>query len=125
VSIDINLDLCFNKTIFKGAILGPAMKKAFKRSECFLIVLFSCWFLVVPAYLNFTLLDDSDMTPSYPAIGKIDQEELILGSAEKEKILGSAFSAEHIYIVHLSLALVSRVLIQPPPLDATSLILRC
>ena len=101
------------------------MKKAFKKSECFLIVLFSCWFLVLPAYLNFTVLDDSDMTPYYPAIGKTDQENLVLGSGEKGKILGSALSTEPIYIAHLSLAWVPNFLSQPPVLNAISPILRC
>jgi len=101
------------------------MKKAFKKSECFLIVLFSCWFLVLPAYLNFSILDDSDITPSYPAIAKLVQENLILGSGEKGKILASTLSAEHIPVAHPSLAWVPNLLSCPPLLNAISLILRC
>ncbi len=109
----------------KAQFLVPMMRKTSKKYERCLILLFSFWFLIFPAYLNFTILDDSDMTPSYPAIGKIDQEDLILGSGEKGKILVSALSTEHIYIAHPSLVWVPNLLNQLPVLNSKSLILRC
>ena len=102
------------------------MKKASEEFKYFLIILFSLWFLIFPAYLYFSILDDSDMTPSYPSIGKIDQEDSILASGEKEKILESDLFTKHTLIAHLFPAMIPYLSCQfPASLNAKSLILRC
>jgi len=109
----------------KGPNFGPIMKKASNRSECFLILLFSCWFLILPAYHNLLILDDSDMTPYYPALGNIDQENPITGSGEKGKIVDSALFVEQLHETCLSLSRIPHPLNKLPVLDSASLILRC
>ena len=99
------------------------MKKVSRRSEAFLIVLLSFSFLVFPAYLNFSILDDSDMTPSYLVFGKADQEESLLNTERKEKIL--PFFIEHGLVAHFFLARILNHSDQLPALNSESLVLRC
>jgi len=62
-----------------------------ERSKSFLIALVSSWFVIFPAYLDFSILDDSDMTLSFPAFGKVDQDELIPSSQRRAKIVNFTF----------------------------------
>ena len=81
--------------------------------------------MIFPAYLYFSTIDNSDITPSHPVFGKIDQEDSILSSGQKEKILGLTFFIEHFIetnVVHEEIPSCSP---QLPPLNSNSLILRC
>lgn len=101
------------------------MKNAFKKSKYFLIMLFSSWFLIFPAYLNFSTLDDLDLTYPYLCFEKIDQEDSIPNSEKKEKILELIFFIKHILIDHLSLTRVPNFPYPLPALNSELLILRC
>jgi hypothetical protein len=101
------------------------MKKISENAKCFPIVLFSFWFLIFPAYLYFSIIDNSDIPPSSPLFEKIDQEDSIPISGEKENILELTFSIKHALITYLSLAWVPNLSYQLPALDSKPLILRC
>ncbi len=101
------------------------MKRIFRNTKRFVVILFSFWFLVFPAYLYFSIIDASDLTPSYPLIGKMDQEDSIPISGEKEKILELTFSVKHVLTTHLSRAWVPNLSDQLPALDSKPLVLRC
>ena len=96
-----------------------------EKSRRFPIVLLSFWFLLFPAYLDFSILDDSDMTPSYPALGKIDQDDLILSSENREKILKSTVFTKDVLKPQPILTWISNPLDQFPVLNSKPLILRC
>jgi len=89
------------------------------------MILFSFWFVIFPAYLYFSILDNSDLAAPYPCFKNGDQEDSILSPKKKEKILESTFSIEHIFLDHLSLAQVSHPSFRPRLLKSKSLILRC
>jgi hypothetical protein len=101
------------------------MKKVSKKFKYFLMILFSFWFVIFPAYLYFSILDNSDLAAPYPCFKNGDQEDSILSPKKKEKILESTFSIGHIFLDHLSLAQVSHPSFRPPLLKSKSLILRC
>lgn len=63
------------------------MKEGYKGIQILLIIGISFWFLVFPAYLHFSALDELDIIPPHPCFKNIDQEDSIV-TAEKEKILG-------------------------------------
>ncbi len=96
-----------------------------KKSKCFVTALLSFCFIILPAYLNFSILDDSDITYSYPVLEENDQDDSILSSKQKEEIFNLTFSVQHILIVRHFLAWVSNLLDQPSALNSKSLILRC
>ncbi len=100
-------------------------KDVSRKSRPLLIALFSFWFAIFPAYLCFSILDNSDLAAPYPCFKNEDQEDSILSPKKKEKILESTFSIEHIFLDHLSLAQVSHPSFRPPFLKSKSLILRC
>ncbi len=101
------------------------MKIFFKESKYFLIMLLTYWFMILPAYLNSSILDDSDIAPFYPVIGKIDQDDSILCSEKKQKILELTFFARHIPFSLPLFEWVSGPLDQSPGSDLKSPILRC
>ncbi len=101
------------------------MKDAFKKFKFFLIILFSFWFLVFPAYLYFSTLCDLDIASLYPCFGNIDQEDSIPTPEKKENILELTFFISHILIVYLSLGRVPNLSYQLPTFNPKSLILRC
>jgi hypothetical protein len=101
------------------------MKKVSEKFKYFLIVLFSFWFLIFPAYLYFSTLDDLDIAPFYTRFENIDQEDSIPSSEKKENILALTFFIKHILIAHLSLARIPNLSYQLPTLNSKSLILRC
>jgi hypothetical protein len=101
------------------------MKKASEEFKYFLIILFSLWFLIFPAYLYFSILDDSDITPSYPLFEKNDQEDSIPISGEKGDILELTFFIKHVLIDHLSLVWVTNLSYHLTPLNSRSMILLC
>jgi hypothetical protein len=81
--------------------------------------------MILPAYLNFSILDDSDIAPSYPVIERIDQDDSILCLEKKQWIFKFTFSAKHIPKTLPLFARVSGLLDQSPGLNSTSPILRC
>jgi hypothetical protein len=101
------------------------MKSLYQKSIFSLIVLFSFWFLILPAYLNFSILDDSDMTPFYACFENIDQGNSITTLDKKEKILILTFFIEHTLIANFSRDRVPNLSYQLPTLNSKSLILRC
>ncbi len=101
------------------------MRRFSENTQCILIVLFSLWFLVLPAYLYFCIIDASDMAPSYPLLEKTDQEGLTAIPGEKEKILKLTFSITDALITYPSLAWVPSLSYQLPALDSKPLVLRC
>jgi hypothetical protein len=111
----------------KRSSFGPKaiMKKISEKSQCFLIVLFSFLFLVLPAYLYLSTLDDLEIASPYCYFKNIDQEDSIL-SSEKEKIFKLTFFIECTYIVLPSsswgLNLFSKL---PASLNPKPLVLRC
>ena len=101
------------------------MEMLSKKSKCFVIGLFCFCLIILPVYLSFSILDDSDITPSYPFFEKIDQDDLILNPDQREDIFNLTFFVEHILIAQPFLAWVSNLLDQPSVLNSKSLILRC
>jgi hypothetical protein len=99
------------------------MKKTSEKFKYFLIILFSFWILIFPAYLYFSIVDDLDMVSLYTCIKNIDQEDSILNSEKKEMIL--TFLIKHILISRLPLVRISNLSNQLPTLNFKSLILRC
>jgi hypothetical protein len=63
------------------------MVERFKGFQILLIIGISSWFLVFPAYLHFSILDESDLSSSYPCFKNMDQDDSIV-TAEKEKASG-------------------------------------
>lgn len=99
--------------------------KKISEKYCFFILLFSFWFLILPAYLYFSNLDDLDIATFYICFENIDQEDSIPGLEKKEKILELTFFIKQILTVQLSLSRISNLSYQPPTLGSKSLILRC
>ena len=102
------------------------MKKVSKKSRCFLILLFSFWFMIFPVYLYFSTIDNLDISSLYPCFKNIDEEDSIPSSERTKKIFELTFHIKHILIIiaHPSLARVPNLLRQPA-LNSKSLILRC
>ncbi len=94
-----------------------------ERSKCFAIVLLSFCLIIFPAYLDFSILEDSDITPLSPVLETIDLDDSILSS--EEKIFELTFFIQHILIVQCFLAWVRNLFDQPPALNSTLPILRC
>ena len=109
------------------ASFGPKtiMGMLSKKSKCFVIALLSFCLIILPAYLNFSILDDSDVTPSYPVFEKIDQDDSILNPEQREDIFNLTFFVKHILMARPFFAWVSSLLDQPSALNSRSLILRC
>lgn len=100
------------------------MKGVSRKSKPLLIALFSFWFTIFPAYLCFSILDNSDLAAPYPCFANSDQEDSIFSPKKKEKSLESTFFIKHTYLNHLSLVQVSHPSFQLPRLNSTWLILR-
>ena len=96
-----------------------------EKPRCFVIALLSFSLMILPAYLSFSILDDSDITPSYPVFENIDQDDSILGPEQREEIFNSTFSVKHIFIAQPFLAWVSNLSDHPSASNSRSLILRC
>jgi hypothetical protein len=101
------------------------MEMLSKKSKCFVIALLSFCLIILPAYLSFSILDDSDVTPSYPVFEKIDQDDSILSPEQREEIFNLTFFVKHILIAQPFLAWVSNLSDQSSALNSKSLILRC
>ena len=96
-----------------------------KKPRSFVIALLSFCLIILPAYLNFSILDDSDVTPSDPVFEKIDPDDSILSPEQREEIFNLTFFVKHVLIPQPFLAWVSNLLDQPSALNSRSLILRC
>ena len=96
-----------------------------EKSKCSVIALLSFCLIILTAYLNFSILDDSDITPSYPVFEKIDQDDSILSPEQREEIFNLTLFVKHVLIDQPFLAWVSNLLDQPSALNSKSLILRC
>jgi hypothetical protein len=81
------------------------MRERYKGFQILLIIGISFWFLVFPAYLHFSALDELDIIPPHPCFKNIDQEDSIV-TAEKEKIFGlnlidGQFLENSLFIEHI------------------------
>jgi hypothetical protein len=101
------------------------MKKTSEKSKYFLIILFSLWILIFPAYLYFSILDDLDIVSFDTCIENIDQEDSIPILEKKQMILILTFFIKDILIAHLPLGGIPNLSNQLPTLNSKSLILRC
>ena len=96
-----------------------------EKPRCFVIALLSFSLMILPAYLSFSISDDSDINPSYPVFENIDQNDSILGPEQRGEIFNLTFSVRHILIAQPFLAWVSNLSDHPSALSSRSLILRC
>jgi len=81
--------------------------------------------MIFPAVLDSSILDDSDISPSYPVLGKTDQDESILSSRKREKIVKSALFIRNTLNPQPVLGWISNLLDQCPTSNSKSLVLRC
>ena len=81
--------------------------------------------MILPPYLNFSILDESDIIPSYPVLAENDQDDSVLSSEKSRQIFKLIFSIEHILIAQPFLAWAPNLLDQPSAFDPKSPILRC
>ncbi len=95
------------------------------KPKYFLVALLSMWFMVFPPCLNFSISDESDITPFHPVLAENDQDDSILSSEKGSQIFKLIFSIEHFLIAQPFLAWVPNLLDQPSAFDPKSPILRC
>ena len=100
------------------------MKDVSRNSKPLLIALLSFWFAIFPAYLCFSILDNSDLAAPYPCLTNSDQEDSISSSKKKEKNLESTFFKKHTHWGPLSLVQVSHPSFYLPRLNSTPRVLR-
>jgi hypothetical protein len=100
------------------------MVERYKGFQILLIVGISFWFLVFPAYLHFSVLDELDIIPPHPCFKNIDQEDSIV-TAEKEKILGLGLIVGQLLESSLFVEQIPTFLPQISSPDLKSLVLRC
>jgi len=117
--------LTFSKNYDLKLKLKLAMKKTLKKFKFLPIIYWSFWLLIFPAYLYYSTLDDLDVASPHKCFKKIDQEDSILSSEKKEKILGLIFFIKHVFKTTFFLERVPSFSLQLLPLNSRSLILRC
>jgi hypothetical protein len=100
------------------------MVERFKRFRIPLIIGISFWFLVFPAYLHFSILDESDLTSSYPCFKNMDQDDSIV-TVDKEKVSGFNLTAEAFVRSGSFVEGVSIIFPQISNQHLKSLVLRC
>ncbi len=101
------------------------MRSIRQKSHWSLILFYSFWLLIFPAYFNFAILDNSDMTPFYACFEDMDQGNLISTLDKKVKIFISTFLMPPPFLADFSLRRLPNFLYQLPALGSKSLILRC
>jgi hypothetical protein len=100
------------------------MRERYKGFQILLIIGISFWFLVFPAYLHFSALDELDIISPHPCFKNIDQEDSIV-TAEKEKILGLNLIVEQFLENSLFVEHIPTFFPQISFLNLKSLVLRC
>jgi hypothetical protein len=90
-----------------------------------LILLFSFWFSIFPAYLYFSTLDASDINSASSSLENIDEEDSTPNLDKKEKVAGSTFLIKHMFMGYLFLTQVPNLFFRLQTSDAKPLILRC
>jgi hypothetical protein len=101
------------------------MEKRSEKPKYVLLILFSFWILIFPAYLYFSTLDDLDIVSFCTYIGNIDQEDSIPSLEKKEKIVVLTVHIKHIVIAHLPFVRIPNLSYQLPSLSSKALVLRC
>ncbi len=101
------------------------MDKVFSNFHSILILLFSFWFSISPAYLYFSTLDASDINSASSSLKNIDEEDSTSSLGKKEKVTGSTFLIKHMFMDYLFLTQVPNLFFQLQTSDAKPLILRC
>jgi hypothetical protein len=101
------------------------MKKISKKANCLFPILFSFWFLIFPAYLHFLHFNHLDSASPGKHFKKIHEEDTSLIFERKEKNLGSTLFVKHLFGIAAVFERVPSYLLQVPPSDSISLILRC
>ena len=100
------------------------MDKIFSNFYSILILLFSFWFSIFPAYLYFSTLDALDIN-SVSSLKNIDEEDSTPSLDKKEKVVGSTFLIKHMFMGYLFLTQVPNLFFRLQTSDAKPLILRC
>jgi hypothetical protein len=100
------------------------MVERYKGFQVLLTIGISFWFLVFPAYLHFSILDESDLTSCYPCFKNMDQDDSIV-TAEKEKASGLNLIAETFVASGFSVEGISIFFPQISDQHLESLVLRC
>jgi len=90
-----------------------------------LILLFSFWFSIFPAYLYFSTLDASDINSASSSLENIDEEDSTPNLGKEERVAGSTFLIKRIFTDYLFLTQVPNLFFQLQTPDAKPLILRC
>lgn len=101
------------------------MDKISPNSYSILILLFSFWFSIFPAYLYFSTLDASDINPVSSSVENIDEEDSTPNLDKNEKLEGSTFLINHMFMDYLFLTQIPNLFFQLQTSDAKPLILRC
>ena len=100
------------------------MNKISPNSYSVLILFFSVWFSISPAYLYFSILDASDIN-SVSSLENIDEEDLTPNLDKNKKVAGSTYLINHMFMDFLFLTQVPNLFFQLQTPDAKPLILRC
>ncbi len=95
------------------------------KPKYFLVAVLSLWFIILPPCLNFSISDESDITPFHPVLAENDQDDSTLSSETRGRIFKLIFSIEHILIAQPFFAWVPNLVDQPSIFDPKSPILRC
>lgn len=93
------------------------------KFKVIVIVLFSLWFLTLPAYIYYSTLDDSDISAPYPSLKSSDQEDS--AAALKEKSVASASLMVHVSLAHSPVAHLQVASYLCPIINSSVVILRC
>ena len=115
-------------SVDKGHTVNPKtmMKKPLDKYECFFIILFSFWSVILPAYLYFSYLDNLDDISFCTSFQNNDQEDSIPSLKAKEGTLLSTVFVQQIITLHSSLAMIPDFVYPLSlSLDSKSPILRC
>lgn len=100
-------------------------KRAPDKSKTFMIALFSLWMVIHPAYLFFSILDESDLSAPYPCFKNMDQEDFIPAFKKKERPFEFVSLIRHVLVPHWSIGLILTPQYILPLLHSPIAVLRC
>jgi hypothetical protein len=100
------------------------MDKTSLNSYSVLILFFSFWFSIFPAYLYFSTLDASYIN-SVSSLENIDEEDSTPNLDKNTKVAASAFLIKHMFMNFFFLTQLPNLFFQLKTSDAKPLILRC
>jgi hypothetical protein len=100
------------------------MVKISSNSYSVLILFFSFWFSIFPAYLYFSALDATDIN-SVASFENINEEDSTAALDKNKKVAGSTFLVKHMFMDFLFFTQVPNLSFQVRTSVAKPLILRC